>query len=186
MATGDQGVSGGFCINIKGRLTTQPQWHIRTLLAAHGTLSYLALNLHLGVPSSPPAVVAMHVAACQIGPGLLIARDVLSTKAGESQRVEAHGTLRAASVQLLSQRLQVFQGGSERQPLSGSPKQGGTTEVNERTIYQLIGRRLHLKDKTLLNTVNNGSQKPDTLIFSWSNCFSIMRAMILKRPLWDE
>ena len=147
VTTGDKGVSGGLCIQIESRLAAQPQRHIGALRPAHGALSLLTLRLHLGVAASPPAVVAVHMAATQVSPGLLLIQDVFAAQAGEGERIEAHRTLRPPGVQLLPQHLQVFDGGGVCQALSCPPQQGGAAQVDERTVHQLVGLRGNLKKR---------------------------------------
>lgn len=147
VTAGDEGVRGGLGVHVEARLAAQPQRHIGAPCPAHGALALLTLRLHLGVAPPPPAVVAVHVAAAQVGPGLLLVQDVFATQAGKGQRVEAHGTLRPPGVQLLPQRLQVFDGGRGRQALGCPPQQGGAAQVDERAVNQLVTLRVHLSER---------------------------------------
>lgn len=89
----------------------------------------------------------MHMAAAQVDPWLLLVQDVFAAQAGERQCVEAHGTLRPPGIQLLPQRLQVFEGGSVSQALSCPPQQRGTAQVDERAVHQLVRLRVHLMNR---------------------------------------
>lgn len=144
MATGDKGVGRGLRIDVEPRLAAKPQWHIRTPRTAHGALPLLTLCFDLRITAPSPAMVAMHMAAAQVCPWLLLIQDVLATQAGEGQCVEAHGTLWPPGIQLLPQGLQVFDSGSEGQSFGRAPQQGGTTQVDKRPIHQLVGLRFHL------------------------------------------
>lgn len=157
VTAGDEGVGGGLRVHIQPRLTAQPQRHVGAPRPAHGALSLLTLGLHLRVAAPPPAVVPVHVAAPQVGPGLLLVQDVFAAKAGEGQRVEAHRTLRPPGVQLLPQSLQVFDGGCVRQTLGRPPQQGGTAQVDERAVHQLIRLRVHLKESRRLQVIHNST-----------------------------
>lgn len=143
MTTGVKGMSGWGSVNIEARLTAQPKRDVWALGAAHGTLSEAALAPLPFLQVSAPVMVAVHVSAVQINPGLLLIRSVLASHGGESQSVKAHGTLRTRRIDLLSERLQVFESGSASQTFSCSPQQCRTTQVNERTIHQLLALGLH-------------------------------------------
>lgn len=122
MSTGAEGVGGGLGVDVEPRLAAQPQRHVGAPGPTHGALALLTLSLHLRVAASSPAVVTVHMAAVQVGPGLLLVQDVLAAQAGEGQRVETHGALGPPGVQLLSQRLQVFDGGRGGQALGRPPQ----------------------------------------------------------------
>lgn len=112
VAAGIKGVSRGRCVHVKARLTAQPQRHVRPFGPTHGALPVAALPALPLLPVVAPVVVSVHVATLEVNPRLLLVRRVLPPHRGERQCVEAHGTLRAGSVDLLAQRLQVFEGGS--------------------------------------------------------------------------
>lgn len=145
MAAGVEGVSGRGRVDIKPRLAAQPQRHVRPFGSTHGTLPVPALPALPLLAVVAPVVVAVHVAALEVDPGLLLVWRVLAMHGGEGQRVEAHGTLRPGRVDLLPQSLQVFEGGGARQALGGAPQQGSSTEVDERTVDQLVTLSLHLQ-----------------------------------------
>lgn len=83
-----------------------------------------------------PVMVTVHVATVDIDPGLLLVNDLTLRQAGKGQGVEAHGALRPGSVQLLPQGLQLFKGGDMTQSSRCPPKQGGPTQINQRTILK--------------------------------------------------
>lgn len=156
MAAGVEGVSGRGRVDIKPRLGAQPQRHVRPFSSAHGTLPLPALAALPLLAVVAPVVVAVHVATLEVDPGLLLVRRVLAMHGGEGQRVEAHGALWAGRIDLLPQGLQVFEGGSARQALSGAPQQGCTTKVNERTVDQLVTLSLHLEQRELIEISYGG------------------------------
>lgn len=131
VSTGVEGVSGRSRVNIETRLTAQPQRHIRAFRPAHGALPQTALPALPLLAVVPPVVVTVHMAALQIDPGLLLVRSVLPPHGGEGQRVETNGALRPGRVDLLTQRLQVFEGRGAGQALSRAPQEGGAAEVDE-------------------------------------------------------
>lgn len=147
MTAGVKGVSGRGRVHVKARLAAQPQRHVRPFGSAHGTLPEAALPALPLLAVVAPVVVAVHVTALEVDPGLLLVRCVFATHWGKGQRVEAHGTLRAGRIDLLPQRLQVFQGGSAGQAFSSAPQQGGAAEVDKGAINELLTLRLHLKDR---------------------------------------
>lgn len=152
MAAGVEGVRGGGGVQVEARLAAQPERHVGALGAAHGALALAALAL-LAVVA--PVVVAVHVAALQVHPRLLLVRRVLAPHGGEGQRVEAHGALRPRRVDLLPQRLQVLEGGGAREALGGAPQQGGAAEVHQGAVHQLMTLGLHLEGGlTCLNLLN--------------------------------
>lgn len=102
MTTGVKGMSGWGSVNIKACLTAQPQWDVWALGPAHGTLPEPALTALPLFKVPAPVVVAVHMSAVQIYPGLLLIRSVLASHGGEGQSVEAHGTLRTRCIDLLS------------------------------------------------------------------------------------
>ena len=89
-------------------------------------------------------MVAVHVAAAQVGPGPLVVQHLTAPQAGEGQRVEAHGALGPARIQLLPQRFQVLYGGRAGQALGRAPQEGGAAQVDERAVDQLLGLCLQL------------------------------------------
>jgi len=147
VAAGHEGVRRRLGVHAEARLAAQPQRLVGAPRPAHGALPLRARRLHLGVAAAAPAVVAVHVAAAQVGPGPPLVHHVLAPQAGERQRVEAHGALRPPGVQLLPQRLQVFDGGRVRQALRRPPQQGGAAEVHEGAVHQLVGLGLHLEER---------------------------------------
>lgn len=112
MATRVKGVSRWGSVDIKPRLTAQPQRYVRPFSPTHGTLPVPALPALPLLAVVAPVVVAVHVATLEVDPGLLLVRRVLAMHGGEGQCVEAHRTLRAGCIDLLPQCLQVFEGGS--------------------------------------------------------------------------
>lgn len=146
VAAGDEGVSGALGVYVEGRFAAQPQRHVGPLRSAHGTLPLLALRLHLGRPPASPAVVAVDMSAAQVCPRLLLIQHVLASHAGEGQGVEADGALGPAGVELLPQRLQVFDRGSASEALCCTPQEGGAAEVNQGAINQLVALRIHLQN----------------------------------------
>lgn len=147
MAARVKGVSGRGGVHIKSCLAAQPQRHVRPFSSAHGTLPVAALPALPLLAVVAPVVVSVHVATLEVDPGLLLVRRVLTTHGGESQRVEAHGALRAGCVDLLPQRLQVFEGGSARQAFGGTPQQGRSTKVDERAVDELLALNFHLEHR---------------------------------------
>lgn len=147
MAAGVKGMSGRGGVYVKPRLAAQPQRHVRAFSSAHGTLPEPALPALPLLPVVAPVVVAVHVATLEVDPGLLLVRRVLATHGGEGQRVEAYGTLGAGRVDLLPQRLQVFEGGSARQAFSSAPQQGRAAKVDEGAVDQLLTLSLHLEQR---------------------------------------
>lgn len=158
VATGVKGVSGRSGVYVKPRLAAQPQRHVRPFGSAHGTLPLPALPALPLLAVVAPVVVAVHVAALEVDPGLLLVRRVLATHGGEGQRVEAHGTLRAGCVDLLPQRLQVFEGGSARQAFGSAPEQGRAAKVDERAVDQLLTLSLHLEHREVAEMSCFGQQ----------------------------
>lgn len=150
-------MSGRGRVHVKARLAAQPQRHVGPFGSAHGALPEAALPALPLLAVVAPVVVAVHVAALEVDPGLLLVRRVFATHGGEGQRVEAHGTLRARRVDLLSQRLQVFEGGGARQAFSSAPQQGGAAEVDEGAVNELLGLRLHLKQRAKGSRLDPGS-----------------------------
>lgn len=146
MAAGHKGVGGGLGVYIKAWFTAQPQRNVGPLRPTHGALPLLALCVHLRVASPSPAVVAVHVTAAQVGPGLLFIQYVLASQTGEGQRVEAHGALRPPSVQLLPQRLQVLDCGRLCKALGGAPQQSGAAQVDEGAVHQLVSLSINLQN----------------------------------------
>lgn len=147
MATRVKGVSRWGGVDIKPRFTAQPQRYVRPFSPTHGTLPVPALPALPLLAVVAPIVVAVHVATLEVDPGLLLVRRVLAMHGREGQRVEAHRTLRAGSIDLLPQCLQVFEGGSARQAFSSAPQQGCTAKVDERTVDQLVTLSLHLEQR---------------------------------------
>ncbi len=143
MAAGAESVSGRPGIQVQSSLTAQPQWHIGAHSPTHGALPIPGAGwccapgaggtLLLAVA---PVVVAMYVAAVDIDPGLLLINDLALGQTGESQGVEAHGTLGPSGVQLLAKGLQLFEGGGVAQSGGGPPQQGSSTQINQRTILE--------------------------------------------------
>lgn len=98
----NKGVCGRSCVHVEARLAAQPQRHVRAPSPTHGALPLLALLLHLGVPAPTPGVVTVHVAAAEVGPGLLLIQNVFASQARESECIEAHRALRPPGIQLLA------------------------------------------------------------------------------------
>lgn len=163
MSAGVEGVGRRSRVHVEARLAAQPQRHVGPLRPAHGALPHAALPALPLLAVVPPVVVAVHVAALQVHPGLLLVGRVLAAHGGEGQRVEPHGALRAGRVDLLAQRLQVFEGGGAREALGRAPQQGGAAEVDERAVDELLSLGLHLEhSKTAGQTMR-------------SSCFSTFR-----------
>lgn len=148
VSAGAEGVCGRSGIDVEARLAAQPQRHVRALRPAHGALPQPALPSLPLLTVVPPVVVAVHVAALQVDPGLLLVGRVFAAHGGEGQRVESHGALRAGCVDLLPQRLKVFEGGGAGEALGRAPQQGGAAEVDERAVDELLGLGLHLEHTT--------------------------------------
>jgi len=144
VSAGREGVRGRRRVHVKACLAAQPERHIAAPRATHGALPLLG-RLAAAAAGAGPAVVAVHVAAAQVGPGPLVVQHLAAPQAGEGQRVEAHGALGPPSVELLPQRLQVLDGGRAGQPLRRAPQQGGAAQVDERAVRQLLGLRVHLE-----------------------------------------
>lgn len=85
------------CVHVKSCLTAEPQRHVGAHSPAHGTLPLVGLR----VTAVAPVVVAVHVAAAEVGPGLLLLHHLLPVDAGEGQGVEPHGALRPRRIDLL-------------------------------------------------------------------------------------
>lgn len=100
MTAGVKGMSGWGSVHIEARLTAQPQRNVWALGTAHRALPEPASLSLFKVPA--PVVVAVHVSAVQINPGLLLIRSVFASHGGEGQSVKAHRTLRTRSIDLLS------------------------------------------------------------------------------------
>lgn len=144
VSTRAEGVSGWGRVDVKTCFAAQPQRYVRPAGTAHRAL---ALGPAPGPAPLAPIVVAVHVSALQVRPWLLFGHGALaSAHARERQRVEAHGTLRPCCVQLLPQRLQVFQSRCASETLSGAPQQRSTTQVNQGTVRQLLRLALHLME----------------------------------------
>lgn len=156
VAAGAEGVGGRPGIQVQSPLAAQPQWHVGAHPAAHGALPLAGARgrrtTRAGgafVLAVAPVVVAVHMAAVDVDPGLLLVHNLTLGQAGEGQRVEAHRTLRPCSVQLLSQRLQLLEGRSMAEPAGGPPEQGGTAQVDERAILESVGLIFNLdKEKS--------------------------------------
>lgn len=131
----------GSRINVKSCLTAQPERDIGAHSPAHGTLPLV------GFPVAPvaPAVVAMHVAAAQVCPGLLLLHHFLPVDAGEGQGVEAHGTLGSGCVDLLPEGFDVLLSGSVEEAVGCSPEKSGPAQVNEGAVLQDVGLAFHLQ-----------------------------------------
>lgn len=102
MTTGVKGMSGWGSVHIEACLTAQPQRDVWALGPAHGALPEPALAPLPLLQVPAPVVVAVHVSAVQINPGLLLIRSVLASHGREGQSVEAHRTLRTCCIDLLS------------------------------------------------------------------------------------
>lgn len=145
VAAGVKGVSGRGRVHVEARLAAQPQRHVRPFGSAHGTLAVPALPALALLAVVAPVVVAVHVAAVEVDPRLLLVRRVLAPHGGEGQRVEAHGALGPRRVDLLPQRLQVFERGRACQAFGGAPQQSRAAEVDERAVDELLRLCLHLQ-----------------------------------------
>ena len=147
VTTGAEGMSGWCGVQVERCLTAQPEGHVGAFCPAHGALALPTLLrvLLLGVAVAAPPVVAVDVSAAQVGPRLLLVQDLLAPQAGEGECVEAHGALGATGVQLLAQRLQVFDGGRARQALRRAPQEGGAAQVDKGAVHQLLGFAVHLR-----------------------------------------
>jgi hypothetical protein len=91
-----------------------------------------------------PVVVAVHVAAAEVRPGLLLLHHLFSVDAGEGQGVEPHGALGPGSVDLLPEGFDVFLSWSVKKAICGSPEKSGPAQVNEGAILKDIGLTFHL------------------------------------------
>lgn len=188
VSAGVEGVSGRGCVYVEACLAAQPQGHVRPLGPAHGALPEAALAALPLLAVVAPVVVAVHVAALQVHPRLLLVRRVLAAHGGEGQRVEAHRALRPCRVDLLPQRLQVFEGGGARQALGGAPQQSGAAEVDEGAVHQLLSLSLHLKHNTP-TSVSQGihnilrkilqSSNYTSALFSQTPCFGLFSVFCL-------
>lgn len=105
MAAGDEGVGGGRRVQIEARLAAQPQRNVGASCPTHGALAVLNFCLQLRLTVASPGVVAMHVAAAHVSPGLLLVQHLLAAQAGKGQGVETYGALGPSGIELLSQRL---------------------------------------------------------------------------------
>lgn len=139
--TGGESVSGGSRVDIKPCLTAQPERDVGAHSPAHGTLPLVGVT----VAPMAPAVVAVHVAAAQVRPGLLLFYHFLPVDAGEGQGVEAHGTLGSGCIDLLPQGFNVLLSWCVEEAVCGSPEEGGPTQVNEGAILQDIGLTFYLQ-----------------------------------------
>jgi len=148
-------VRGRRRVHVEARLAAQPQRHVGALGAAHGALALPALAALLALLAPvAPVVEAVHVAALQVDPRLLLVRRVLAPHGREGQRVEAHGALRPRRVDLLPQRLQVLQGRGAREAVRGAPQQRGAAQVDEGAVHQLLALCLHLADRKGTTRIN--------------------------------
>ncbi len=91
VSAGAEGVRGGRGVQVEGRLAAQLQRHVQAPGAAQRalTLALLQLLSALGpvlLGAAPPAVLSVHVAAGQVGPGLVV-RAGGALQAGEGQGV---------------------------------------------------------------------------------------------------
>lgn len=131
----------GSRIDIKSSLTAQPERDVGAHSPAHGTLPLIGFC----VAPMAPAVVAMHMAAAQVCPRLLLFHDFLPVDAGEGQGVEAHGTLGSGCIDLLPEGFNVLLSRSMEKAICGSPEKSGPTQVNEGAVLQDIGLSFHLQ-----------------------------------------
>lgn len=139
--TGGESVSWRSCIDIKPCLTAQPEGDIGAHSPAHGTLPLVGF----AVAPMAPAVVAVHVTAAQVRPGLLFFYHFLPVDAGEGQGVEAHGTLGSGCIDLLPEGFNVLLSRCVEEAVGGSPEERGPAQVNEGAILQDIGLAFHLQ-----------------------------------------
>ena len=72
-------MSGRSRVYVKARLAAEPERHVGAHCPAHGTLPLVGLR----VAAMAPVVVAVHVAAAEIRPGLLFLHHLFSVDAGE-------------------------------------------------------------------------------------------------------
>ncbi len=136
VSAGAEGVRGGRGVQVEGRLAAQLQRHVQAPGAAQRALALALLQPQLLsalgpvlLGGAPPAVLSVHVAAGQVGPGLVVwAGGAL--QAGEGQGVQAHGTLGPRRVQIPPQHLQVFGGRRAGQTLRRTPQQGRAAQVD--------------------------------------------------------
>lgn len=122
MSARHEGVRGRARVHVEGRLAAQPERYVGPHHATHGTFS---LGVGLLLRTVTPVVVAVHVPAGQVDPGLLLLQrgeGAAALHAGESQSVEADGTLGPRRVDLLPESLQVFLGGSVKETLGRTPQ----------------------------------------------------------------
>lgn len=141
VSAGGEGVGGGPCVHVEARLAAQPEGHVGAHSPAHGALALVGFR----VAAVAPVVVAVHVAAAEVGPGLLLLHHLLAADAGEGQRVEPHRALRPGGVDLLPERLDVLLGGCVEEAVCGPPEQCGPAQVDEGAILQHVGLTLHLQ-----------------------------------------
>lgn len=128
MATGTESVGGRTRIKVQSALTAQPQGHIGAYSPAHGALPLPSAGRRRAPGAGgalllaiAPVVVAVYVPAVDVNPGLFLVDNLALGQAGESQGVEADGTLRPGGVQLLAKGLQLFEGRGVAQSGGGPP-----------------------------------------------------------------
>lgn len=150
MTAGHKGVSGRSRVHVEGGLATQPQRNVRAdrpteraLPAGAPAGPFLSLPVALG--SLPPVVSAVDVAAGEVSPRLTLLQTVAAGEAGEGQRAQTHGALRASRVQLQAEGVQVAQGGRFQQAFSRAPQQRGTTEIHQRAVPKSAAFALSLR-----------------------------------------
>lgn len=141
MSTRGESMCWRSCIYVKSGLTAEPQRHVGAHSPAHGTLPLIGLR----VAPVAPVVVPMHMAAAEVGPGLLFLHHFLPVDAGEGQGVEPHRALWPGRVDLLPQGFYVFLCRSMKKAVCCSPEKSGPAQVDEGAVLQHIGLTFHLE-----------------------------------------
>lgn len=141
VSAGGESVRGGPGVHVEARLTAEPERHVGAHSPAHGTLALVGLR----VAPVAPVVVAVHVAAAEVGPGLLLLHHVLPVDAGEGQGVEPHGALRPRGVDLLAQGFDVLLRRGVEQAVRRPPEERGAAQVDEGAVLQDVGLAFHLQ-----------------------------------------
>ena len=141
MPTWGERMSGRSCIYVKARLAAQPQGHVGAHSPAHGTLPLIGLR----VAPMAPVVIAVHVAAAEVCPGLVLLHHLFPVDAGEGQGVEPHWTLWPGRIDLLPEGFDVLLGGCVKEAVCRPPEKCGPAEIDEGAVLQDVGLTFHLQ-----------------------------------------
>lgn len=130
MPTRGESISGRTSVDIKARLAAKPERNVGTNGSAHGTLTLIGFR----VTAVPPIVIAVDMAAAEVGPWLFFLHHFFAVDAGKCQCVQPHGALGPGCINLLPKSLNVLLSWGVKQAVRCSPQERGTAQINERPI----------------------------------------------------